>query len=86
MSGLNNKGNCTDLRSVYHLMGMQKGKQVIRTELQALNSLLEGLGDSFERAVETLKSYKGKIIVTGVGKYNIIGQKIAISLEGRQKH
>lgn len=67
-------------------MGMQTGKQVIRTELQALNSLLEGLGDSFERAVETLKSYKGKIIVTGVGKYNIIGQKIAISLEGRQKH
>ena len=61
-------------------MGIQTGKQTIRTELQALNSLLEGLGDSFERAVETLKSCKGKIVVTGVGKYNIIGQKMAATL------
>jgi len=61
-------------------MGLQIGKQVIQTEIQALNLLLEGLGDSFESAVETLKSCKGKIVVTGVGKSGIIGQKIAATL------
>ncbi|MAE18142.1 KpsF/GutQ family sugar-phosphate isomerase [Candidatus Poribacteria bacterium] len=63
-------------------MGLQIGKQVIQTEIQALNLLLEGLGDSFESAVETLKSCKGKIVVTGVGKSGIIGQKIAATLSG----
>ena len=45
-----------------------------------MNLLLEGLSDSFESAVETLKSCKGKIVVTGVGKSGIIGQKIAATL------
>jgi arabinose-5-phosphate isomerase len=56
------------------------GKKVIKTEAQALNDLAERLNGNFDQAVDILFNVKRKVIVTGVGKSGLIGQKIAATL------
>ncbi|MBC8215597.1 MAG: SIS domain-containing protein [Candidatus Marinimicrobia bacterium] len=61
-------------------MSLKTGKQIIQTEINALKELLSNLDDSFEKTVTLLGRCNGKIIVTGVGKSGIVGQKIAATL------
>ncbi|MCK4547599.1 MAG: KpsF/GutQ family sugar-phosphate isomerase [Candidatus Eisenbacteria sp.] len=59
---------------------LDEGKRVIRTEAEALLALEKRLGPEFERAVEILLRHLsggGRVVVTGVGKSGIIGQKMA---------
>lgn len=62
-------------------MSLNTAKKVVQTELEALQGLLKRLsgadGKSFEQAVERVFACKGRVIVTGMGKSGIIGQKIA---------
>ncbi|MCC6350766.1 MAG: KpsF/GutQ family sugar-phosphate isomerase [Candidatus Eisenbacteria bacterium] len=55
-------------------------KNVIRTEARALAGLEDRLGPEFEKAVGLLASCRGKVVVSGVGKSGLIGQKIAATL------
>ncbi len=59
---------------------IEQGRQIIRLELEALRAMLEGLGEEFERAVVLLRDCRGRVVVTGVGKAGIIGQKISATL------
>lgn len=45
-------------------------------EAQAILDLIPHIDDDFARAVEVIKSSKGRVIVTGIGKSAIIAQKI----------
>ena len=62
-------------------MSHEIARKVVQTELEALQGLLERLagadGKSFEQAVERVFACTGRVIVTGMGKSGIIGQKIA---------
>lgn len=62
---------------------IQKAKQVIQLEIQALRDLQKNLDVSFDRAIsfllKTTKS-RGKIVVMGVGKSGHVGEKIAATL------
>jgi arabinose-5-phosphate isomerase len=53
---------------------------VFAIEAEAIQSLSSRLGDNFDRAVEMMARCKGRIIVTGIGKAGIIGQKLATTL------
>src|SRR5262245_1269536 len=55
-------------------------REVIRTEAQALSGLEAKLGPAFTKAVETIAGCRGKLVVSGVGKSGLIGQKIAATL------
>jgi arabinose-5-phosphate isomerase len=55
-------------------------REVIRTEAQALAGLEGKLGAVFAKAVETIAACRGKLVVSGVGKSGLIGQKIAATL------
>jgi arabinose-5-phosphate isomerase len=55
-------------------------REVLRTEGQALLSLSERLGDDFCRAVDILFHCHGSVIVSGMGKAGLVGQKIAATL------
>jgi len=55
-------------------------REVIRTEAQALAGLEGKLGPAFTTAVETIAGCRGKLVVSGVGKSGLIGQKIAATL------
>ncbi len=53
---------------------------VLRREAGAIAALVERLDESFDRAVEMLLKVRGRVIVTGMGKSGLIGQKIAATL------
>jgi arabinose-5-phosphate isomerase len=53
---------------------------VLRFEAEAISALSDRLGDSFERAIELVLKARGRVIVTGMGKSGLIGQKIAATL------
>lgn len=56
------------------------GKQVFEVQARALESTAEKLGDTFDQAVSMILETKGKVIVCGMGKSGIIGNKIAATL------
>lgn len=49
-------------------------------EAQAIRGLKEYINDDFISAVEFISKIKGRVIVTGIGKSAIIGQKIVATL------
>lgn len=61
-------------------MVIEQAKKVLRIEAEAVSSLIERINDSFAKAVDLVYSCQGKVIVTGVGKSGLIGQKIASTL------
>src|SRR6187402_1257346 len=55
-------------------------RRVLQTEAAAILSLVDRLGDDFERAVRLLLDCRGRVIVTGMGKSGIICRKLAATL------
>ncbi|MBI4435913.1 MAG: KpsF/GutQ family sugar-phosphate isomerase [Candidatus Omnitrophica bacterium] len=61
-------------------MSLRRAKEVLKIEADAVRSLIPRLNHSFEEAVKALLSVKGRIVVTGMGKPGIIGQKLSATL------
>lgn len=55
-------------------------REVVRLEMQALAHLADRLDDQFCRAVQLLTACTGSVLVTGIGKAGLIGQKIMATL------
>lgn len=55
-------------------------RRVLLTEAEAITSLAESLGETFDRSVNLLAECKGKVILTGMGKSGLICRKIAATL------
>lgn len=53
---------------------------MIEIEAEAVRSLVDGLDEGFDAAVAAMKGTAGRVVVTGIGKSGIIGQKIAATL------
>ncbi|HDL64136.1 MAG TPA: KpsF/GutQ family sugar-phosphate isomerase, partial [Proteobacteria bacterium] len=56
------------------------GREVLKTEGEAVLALIPQLGDEFEEAVDMLYRCRGRIIVTGMGKTGIIARKFSATL------
>lgn len=54
-------------------------KRVISSEASALKKLSENIPEDFNKIVKFLLSFKGRIILTGIGKSGYIARKIAAS-------
>ena len=61
-------------------MILEEAKKVIRIEAEALLALAEAINGEFERAVKLILASKGRVVVTGMGKSGLIGQKIASTM------
>jgi len=61
-------------------MSLEHGKRVLEIEARAIASLVDRLDDRFTQAVELLFVCSGKVVVSGMGKSGLIGQKIAATL------
>ena len=59
---------------------LNKAREVIRIEAEAVAALENRLDASFERAVDLLFNCNGRVIVSGIGKSGIIAQKVAATL------
>lgn len=56
------------------------GREVLRTEGEAILALIPRLGGEFVEAVNILHNCRGRIIVTGMGKMGIIARKLSATL------
>jgi arabinose-5-phosphate isomerase len=61
-------------------MSQHLAAQVLEIEAQAILDLRERLGAGFERAVQALFACAGRVVVTGMGKSGLIGQKLSATL------
>jgi arabinose-5-phosphate isomerase len=61
-------------------MYIEQAKEVLRIEAEGINALLDQVGADFNRAIEMIMACPGRVIITGIGKSGIIGQKIAATL------
>ncbi len=61
-------------------MILDEARKVIRIEAEALLALAEAINGEFERAVELILASQGRVVVTGMGKSGLIGQKIASTM------
>jgi len=58
---------------------IRRGCEILRAESSAIATLAQTLDESFAEAVETLLACRGSVVVTGMGKAGLVGQKIAAS-------
>ncbi len=61
-------------------MSVNRAKEVLRIESEAIANLIERVDHNFEKVVDLLFCCKGRIVVTGMGKPGIIGQKLSATL------
>ena len=59
---------------------LEYGRSVVRAEAAALRALLRRMGAGFLRAVDLIHGCEGTVVVTGVGKSGLVGQKISATL------
>jgi len=56
------------------------GKRVLQIEASAVQALIARLDSTFAQAVDVLAQCQGKVVVSGMGKSGLVGQKIAATL------
>jgi arabinose-5-phosphate isomerase len=55
-------------------------RRVLEIEAQAIRELLPRIDATFDRAVDLLYASAGRVVVTGMGKSGLIGQKVSATL------
>ena len=61
-------------------MILEEARRVIRTEADALLAMMDRIDHSFEAAINLILASKGRVVVTGMGKSGLVGQKIASTM------
>lgn len=61
-------------------MSLTQAKKIIAVEAAAVKALASKLNQSFLLALDAIVASKGRVIISGMGKTGIIGQKIAATL------
>ncbi|MEX0737571.1 MAG: KpsF/GutQ family sugar-phosphate isomerase [Bacteroidota bacterium] len=59
---------------------VEKGKEVVRVEAQAVAALEAKIDASFEAAVDLILQSTGRVVVTGIGKSGLIARKIVATM------
>lgn len=57
-----------------------EGRRVLKIEARAVQALVDRLDAQFGKAVDVLLRCKGKVVVSGMGKSGLVGQKIAATM------
>ena len=61
-------------------MCVEQAKEVLRIEAEGILAVVDRVGDDFARAVDLIMACPSRVIITGIGKSGIIGQKISATL------
>jgi arabinose-5-phosphate isomerase len=59
---------------------IRRARQVLDIEAEAITNLKKNINRDFQKATQLILSSKGRIVVTGMGKAGIIGQKLSATL------
>src|SRR6266571_5175718 len=55
-------------------------KRTVEQQSRAIDSLLPLIGNDFAKAIDTIINCRGRVVISGIGKSAIIGQKIVATL------
>lgn len=58
-------------------MTIDRAKRVLLLEAEAVRAIAERLGEEFKSAIEVLNECHGKVVVIGLGKSGLVGQKVS---------
>ncbi len=58
----------------------KRARQVLKIEADSIRRLASRINEDFEKAVNLVYACKGRVVVTGMGKAGIIGEKISATL------
>lgn len=61
-------------------MDVKYAKAVLESEAKAIQSLSKRINNDFKKAVKLILACKGRVVVTGMGKTGIVGEKISATL------
>ncbi len=61
-------------------MSIEEAREVLAIEEQGLAAVRERIGEEFNQAVEAILASPSRLVITGIGKSGIIGQKISATL------
>jgi arabinose-5-phosphate isomerase len=61
-------------------MSRDTARKVLEIEAQAILGLVDRIGEAYDRALEVLLACTGRVVVSGMGKSGLIGQKISATL------
>ena len=61
-------------------MSILEAREVLAIEEKGLAAVRERIGEEFEQAVEMILACPSRLVITGIGKSGIIGQKISATL------
>ncbi len=59
---------------------INKGKEIIRIEAEAITALESHIDEHFAAAIDLIFHAKGRVVITGMGKSGIIARKIAATM------
>ncbi len=59
---------------------LECARRVLRIESQSIAQLIDRVGEEFDQAVEMILTCRGRVVVSGMGKPGLIGQKISATL------
>lgn len=61
-------------------MSLEDAKEVLKIEEQGIAAVRENMGEEFIQAVELILACPTRLVITGIGKSGLIGQKITATL------
>jgi len=61
-------------------MSRETARKVLEVEAHAILGLVPRVGEAYDRAVDLLLACTGRVVVSGMGKSGLIGQKISATL------
>jgi arabinose-5-phosphate isomerase len=61
-------------------MSLELAKEVLSIESEGILAVRDNLGDEFEQAVDIIMACPSRLVVTGIGKSGLVGQKISATL------
>jgi len=61
-------------------MNLEQAKEVLTVESEGILTVRDSLGNEFNKAVDLIMSCPTRLVITGIGKSGIIGQKISATL------
>jgi len=67
-------------------MVIEEARQVLKIEAEGLLGLIDKIGQSFEDMVEIVNQSTGRLVISGIGKSGLVGQKIVATLNSTGTH
>lgn len=61
-------------------MSIEEARKVLEIEEQGLKAVRERIGKEFHQAIEMILACPSRLVITGIGKSGLIGQKISATL------